>query len=83
MSSVETIELRTELDFFERQRLELFRKAPGKYALLKRAEVLGIYDSELEAVRAGFKRLGNEAFLVKQIVEADVPLTFTTFNLGV
>jgi hypothetical protein len=26
---------------------------------------------------------GNEAFLVRHVVEAEVPLNFTSFNLGV
>ncbi len=74
--------LQQELDFFERHRLDLLARAPGKYALVKECEVLGIYDSELEAIRAGYAQLGNDAFLVKHIVEADIPLTFTSFNVG-
>ena len=77
------LELEKELRFFEAHRLELMRDAAGKYALVKGAALLGIYDAELDALRAGYRRLGNEAFLVKHIVEADVPLNFTTFNLGV
>lgn len=75
--------LQPELDFFERRRLELFERAPGKYALIKGSELIGIFDTELEAIRVGYHKIGNEAFLVKQILEADVPLTFTSFNLGV
>jgi len=75
--------LQQELDFFEQQRVELFTRAPGKYALVKGAQLIGIFDTELEAIRAGYQRIGNEAFLVKHIVEADVPLYFTSFNLGI
>ena len=82
MAVADTIELRTELQFFEAHRLELMRDSAGKYALVKGTELLGIYDAELDALRAGFQQLGDEAFLVKHIVEADVPLNFSTFNLG-
>lgn len=75
--------LQQELDFFESQRVELFERAPGKYALIKGSTLIGIFDTELEAIRAGYHTIGNEAFLVKQILEADVPLTFTSFNLGI
>jgi hypothetical protein len=75
--------LQQELDFFEQQRLELFASAPGKYALVKGPKLIGIFDTELEAIRAGYQKIGDEAFLVKHIVEADVPLTFTSFNLGI
>jgi hypothetical protein len=75
--------LQQELEFFESQRLDLLERAPGKYALVKGSNLLGIFDTELEAVRAGYRQVGNEPFLIKHIVEADVPLVFTTFNLGV
>jgi len=75
--------LQQELDYFERQRLELLSRAPGKYALIKGAELVGIFDSEIEAARVGYRQIGNEPFLIKHIVEADVPLVFTSFNLGV
>jgi len=60
----------------------LLAQAPVKYALIKGSEVAGTFDSENEAVGAGYRRYGNEPFLVKHIVEADLPLTFATFNLG-
>jgi hypothetical protein len=75
--------LEQELDFFERHRLDLLARAPGKYALIKGTELVGTYESELEAVRAGYRQIGNAPFLIKHIAEADVPLVFTTFNLGV
>jgi hypothetical protein len=75
--------LQRELDFFDRQRVALLEKASGKYALVKGENVIGIYETELEAIRAGYQKVGDEPFLVKHIVEADVPLTFTTFNLGI
>jgi hypothetical protein len=83
MAATATGVLEQELAFFERQRLDLLARAPGKYALVKHTELIGIFDSELEAVRAGYRHLGNVPFLVKHIVEADIPLVFTTFNLGV
>lgn len=75
--------LQEELEFFERQRLELLEVAPGKFALVKGSELVGIFDSEIEAARAGYRQIGNEPFLIKHIVEADVPLIFTSFNIGV
>lgn len=83
MAAAATPVLQQELEFFDRQRLDLLVRAPGKYALVKGSALIGIFDTELEAVRAGYQKIGNETFLVKHIVEADVPLTFTSFNLGV
>ena len=83
MPTAATRKLQEELEFFERQRLDLLARAPGKYALVKGSELIGIFDSEVEAAGAGYRQLENEPFLIKHIVEADVPLIFSSFNLGV
>jgi hypothetical protein len=83
MTTSGTITLHTELDVFERLRLSLLKRAPGKYALVKGNDLVGTFGSEAEAIREGYLRFGNEPFLVKHIVEADVPLNFTSFNLGI
>jgi len=83
MATVNGPILQPELDFFEANRFKLLDQAAGKYVLIKGTTLNGIYDTELDAVRAGYQLFGNEPFLVKHIVEADVPLTFTSFNLGV
>jgi hypothetical protein len=77
-----TLTLQTELDEFERLRITLLDRAPGKYALVKGHHLVDTFGTELEAIREGYRRFGNEPFLVKHIVEADVPLNFTSFNLG-
>ena len=74
MPVTEPLILQPELDFFERIRSELFARSAGKYALVKGAALLGVYDTELEAVRVGYQQTGNEPFLVKQIVARDVPV---------
>ena len=83
MTTTNSPVLMQELEYFEKHRIELFKDAPGKYALVKGEALIGIFDTELEAIRAGYQRIGNEPFLVKHVVEADVPLTFTSFNLGI
>ena len=83
MSHSESIVLAPELDYFESHRMELVERASGKYALIKGMTLIDLFETELEAIRAGYQRFGTEAFLVKQILEADVPLKFTSFSLGV
>ena len=82
METMPTIQLQEEVEYFERHRLELLAQAPGRYALVKGSTLVDTFASESEAVRAGYLCFGNEAFLVKHIVEADIPLIFATFNLG-
>jgi hypothetical protein len=78
-----TIALQTEVEVFERLRLSLLDRAAGKYALVKGSDLVDTIGTEAQAIREGYRRFGNEAFLVKHIVVADVPLNFTSFNLGI
>jgi hypothetical protein len=57
--------------------------APGKFALIKGSSLIGIFDSETAAIRHGYQTLGNVPFLVKKVTEVDIPLNFTSFNVGV
>jgi hypothetical protein len=82
MEVTPTTQLEHEVRYFEQHRIELLAEAAGRYALIKGTEVIGTFASEIEAVGAGFRHFGNEPFLVKHIVEADLPLPFATFNLG-
>ena len=40
----------------------------GQFVLIKLRDVLGFYSRYEEALQAGYEQLGNEAFLVKQIL---------------
>jgi hypothetical protein len=76
-------ELGTELRYFDEHRAELLKDAAGKFALVKGQELIGLFDSENAAIRHGYETLGNVPFLVKRVTEVDIPLNFTSFNLGV
>ena len=76
-------ELEIEWRYFNDHRGEFFERAPGKFVLIKGDSLIGLFDSEASAIREGYEKLGNVPFLVKQITEVDIPLTFTSFDLGV
>ena len=82
MATASTPELETELRFFEAHRAELVAQAKGRYALVKDDRLAGIFDDQNEAIRIGYEMFGNQAFLVKRIADVDIPLNFTSFNLG-
>jgi hypothetical protein len=44
--------------------------------------LVGTFETESAAIRHGYDTFGNAPFLVKQVVETDIPLSFTSFNLG-
>ena len=70
--------LATELATFNDRRRELLAKAPGKYVLIKNREVIGVFDSQLEAVREGTELYLTAPFLVAHIVAVDVPIVVPT-----
>lgn len=66
--------LDTEYAYFQERRAELFAQAPGKWAVIKNRRLLGIHDTEMEALQAGYRRLPEGPFFVEQILEHQVLL---------
>lgn len=49
----------------------------GRHALIKEQEVLGLYDTQNDAIAVGYQTYGNVAFLVKEVLPYERPATFT------
>lgn len=75
--------LDTELETFEKHREQLLAKAEGKYALIHKRKVVGIFETEAAAIAHGYKHLGPVPFLVKQILQVETPVTFVSGLLGI
>ena len=75
--------LTRELQAYEANKAELIEKFRGKFALVKDDDIVGIFDTKLDAIRQGYERFGNMPFLAKQILEVEAPLWFTSNLLGV
>jgi hypothetical protein len=75
--------LKREIKTYNAHKAELLRQSKGRYVLVKGDRIVGTFDSELDAVHRGYERFGNVPFLVKQVVEVEVPLDFTSSLLGV
>ena len=55
----------------------------GKFVLIHGSELIGVFDSEKDAIDQGFEKLGNVPFLVKQILRVELPQSFVTNLLGI
>ena len=75
--------LDTELKTYEKNRDQLLGAAEGKFVLIQNNQVVGIYDSKMDAIAMGYQQFGNVPFLVKQIVKVETPQNFTSNLLGV
>ena len=64
-----TLILEAELKLYEEKKQELLSHDAGKYVLIKNTDIIGIFESEKDAIRAGIEKFGNVPFLVKRIEE--------------
>ena len=71
-----------ELTTYEVKKHELLGNSNGKFVLIKDDVVVDVFDTPIDAIRIGYERFGNVPFLVKQIVEVDIPQNFTSNLLG-
>lgn len=63
--------IKQEIKTFSANRKSLVAKDRGRYVLIRKDEIIDIFDSEDEGITAGYERFGNVPFLVKEILEVD------------
>jgi len=69
--------LTTELETFNAKRQELLKDNQGKFAVIYGTELIGVFVSYEDALKAGLAKAGANPFLVKQISETE-PIYFFT-----
>lgn len=79
MAQVLDVELKT----YEQNRDQLLGTAEGKFVLIRDNQVVGIFDSKMDAIAVGYQQFGNVPFLVKQILKIETPLNFMSNLLGI
>lgn len=70
-------ELEKEINTYFRVKGDYVADDVGNFLLIKGENVIGVFESENDALREGFERFGTEPFLVKQITELEPELNFT------
>lgn len=60
-----------ELQWFENHREELLKEHEGKWGVVYKQHLIGVYDSFAEAAQAGMVEARSERILVKRIVKDD------------
>lgn len=63
--------LKTELDFFEQHRQELFEHHADKIVVIHGTTVYGFYDNYENALQAGYDQCGLVPFLLKEVLLED------------
>jgi hypothetical protein len=70
--------LDTELKTYDQQRSRLLSAYEGKYVLIHGDQVVGAYESKMDAIMLGYQKFGNVPFLVKQVLRVETPMEFTS-----
>ncbi len=70
--------LNEEIKTYERNKDNLVKESNGKYVLIKGNEIIGIYDTQNDAIKVGIDKFGNTPFLVKKIEAVEQPMNFTS-----
>ena len=74
--------LETELRYFESKKPELLRHHEGKYVLIVGEELLGVFDHQDDAYRAGIAQKGNVPMLIKRVSTRDTTESVPAMVLG-
>lgn len=70
--------LEKEIDTYNKVKDSLMLKfSNGGYVVIKEEEVLGVWQTRVDALRAGFEKFGDVQFLVKNIDDQSVVANYS------
>ncbi len=69
--------LKDEFEYFLKHKEEFADKYNGKFIVIKEQEIIGVYDSELEAIEETSKKEQLGTFLVQKCEHGDSSITQT------
>lgn len=72
-----------ELQYYKTRKEELLKRHANKYLVIKGDRLLGVYDTDIDAYKAGLKEFGNVAFLIKKVTKEEEVIRFPALVLGV
>ena len=78
-----TTVLSEERDFFDRSLPEWLGKFPGKVALVKGQELIGVFDSEQNALAEGARRFQLQPFLIRRVQDVPADIRIPALTLGI
>lgn len=69
------MKLKQEYETYQAHKEELLAKHEGQFVLIRENEIVGVFASYDDALKAGLNKFGNVPFLVKKI-ERDEKINF-------
>jgi hypothetical protein len=69
--------LQKEIETYEKEKDRLIAEGEGRFVVISNDNIVGIWDTYEDALKAGYKEFGLKPFLVKQILRIDKVHFFT------
>lgn len=73
-----TFLLEEEIKTYQTEKARLVSEHNGKYVLIKGIAIVGIFESEKDALKIGIEKFGNTPFLVKKIESVEPNENYTS-----
>jgi len=70
--------LKKEIETYNKHKEKLLKENNGKFVLIKEEEIIGVYESQKDALNICIGKFGNVPFLVKKIEEIEEKQNFTS-----
>ncbi|RLG02856.1 MAG: hypothetical protein DRN61_05750 [Thaumarchaeota archaeon] len=74
--------LSRELMAYERMKEELLKNYEGKVVVIRNGELIGVYESEAEALQAALDKFGLEPVLIKRVLRKERPEEMPAYTFG-
>ncbi len=78
----QTPALQTEYQYYLRIKADLLKQYKGKFALIKKQELVGTFDTDQDAYNSGLDKFGNVPFLIIRIQETDESAWIPVLSMG-
>jgi hypothetical protein len=75
--------LERELETYRANHAQLLGEHRGKYVLIKEKDIIDVFVSVDDALKRGYELFEDQPFLVKQVLDVDLPANFTSFQIAV
>jgi hypothetical protein len=72
-----------EITAYEMKKSQLLAEHLGKYALVHESDVIGVFDTEMNALQAGYQRFGPIPLFIQQIIPAQPQQSAPALTLGI
>ena len=74
--------LSKEYQYYLQHKADLLRQHKGKFALIKEEQLVGTFDTDQDAYKAGLQQFGNVPFLIIRIEDSDEKVWVPALALG-